>query len=266
MNHLSYLRQTTPLQDITQTTAVSGAQAIFATSLANVNQCKGQTYSFYDQLPDRFATNSLTQAFYINYVDCNTSITNATNIVQYMTMYDYICRNDVDTPDVIGLWDTGMNRSYTTGKETLITSIGATPFMASDLTQYFKIVKSTKVTLGAGATHQHRHRHNVHRTVWPVRFMRTAGAVEGLTSGTVYVIQGQPVEATAGSIGAITTGIVDLNVVSSYVAECGQKTSNRKLVTANTQANTPYQATQSTGVFKAISDSNLTTTTTTGVS
>lgn len=246
--------------DYTNATAESGCQAVFCLNMANSQQVYNAASSanWWARLPTPASNNPASQPFKINRYVAEVFITNTSNIMVELVMYDYVCRNDLYTSaspsGILGVWKDGLYYEANATTTTTPSFIGSTPFQSQLFTQYFKIVKTHRVTINPGATHTHYHTHNVHRTMYPVRFVKTTGFIEGLSSGTIFVAQGQPVEATAGSVGAVTTGIVDLNVVMKYKAELTQKYVN-KIVFAPATSNL-YQATQSVGAFKAMVDSS----------
>lgn len=256
---LEYTQNTNvnPTADFTASTATSGSACVFAVNMANSQMVYNGTTNWWSKLPNPVTSVGTVQSqpFIINKYEAFIELTNTTNIMIEVRMYDYVCRNDLytaATPSILQQWQDGLYYEAAGAVRVNTSHVDSTPYDSQLFTQYFKIVKVTKVTLYPGATHVHTHRHNVHRNFYPLRFVRTQGFIEGLSSGTIFSAVGQPVEATTGSAGAVTTGIVDLNVLVRYKAELAQKYTNKTVYAPATSQ--LYQATQATGTFKALID------------
>lgn len=237
---------------------------VFATSLGNSYQVFGAADPWYMNFPAINGTLDSDLNFRVDSIESDCVITNTTNLLNEMVIYDYVCRNDFkpsSTSNVGALyaWAAGIpyiDFGSNTAQYMKPNMIGATPFNSEIFTQYFKVVKVHKVRLGPGATHTHYHSAHLHRDMYVSRFRMSTDSVEGLTCGSIYVIKGQPVEATSGSAGSITTGIVDVDVMFKYKAIILKAITNTSIVNKLNVATTYYSATNSIGIFKAVTDTS----------
>ena len=252
----------------TKATAKSGAQAVFMTQLGDAQQVYLGTNSLFKKLPTPIATATDTQNFMVGSLQQETVISNTSNIYWQMTIYDYVARQDTDSAPVsmasdlgsvaLAYWQLGLKQQTNGATQTLFPwTVNATPFSSTLFCQFYKVIKSTKVMVGPGATHTHTMKNNVNRIYYPSRFGVSTGNVRGLTAGSLYVCVGQPVEATTAGVSyPVTTGIIDGTVVTKIKCTASQKYVNKVVFNPESSTNF-YQATQTTGAFKALLDNSL---------
>lgn len=266
---VAYVQAQTGTTDFTKSTAKSGAQAVFMTEIGTADFVFDNTISMFKQLPNPVTGQSqTTQNFRLGMLMQETSITNSSNIYWEMTCYDYVARRDtskqqpsIDACSPLHMWTWGLTYSaLATGPTTSYLypwTVKATPFQSQMFTQFYKIVKSTTVWVGPGATHTHVMKNNLNKLYYPSRFPVSSGNIQGVTCGTIWTIIGQPVEATGANAptNKVTTGIIDGTVVTKIKATASQKYANKRVY--NAQSGTSfYQATQSDGAFKALLDNS----------
>lgn len=254
----------------TKTTAKSGAQAVYVTEIGTADFIYGNDIALFKQLPNPVSGQSQqTQNFRVGSLMQETSITNSSNIYWQMTLYDYVARRDtssfqggIDKSTPLHMWSQSLHYSGATLAPTNNTypwTVKATPFQAQMFTQFYKVVKTTTVWLGPGATHTHVMKNHLNKLFYPTRFQVTTGNLQGVTCGTIWTIIGQPVEATTAAVGApankVTTGIIDGTVVTKIKATASQKYVNKRVYNPESST-TFYQATQATGAFKALLDNS----------
>jgi len=267
---VAYVQYQTGSTPFTKATSKSGCQAIFHTQLGTAAQLYSGTNSLFKKLPVPIATATDTQNFMVGALHQETVISNTSNIYWQMTIYDYVARQDTTVnPDAmttdlgqvpLAFWQLGLKQQTNGATQTLFPwTVNATPFNSTLFCQYYKIIKSTKVMVGPGATHTHIMKNNVNKVYYPSRFGVSTGNLRGLTAGSIYVCVGQPVEATntAPSVTyPVTTGIIDGTVVTKIKCTASQKYVNKVVFNPESSTNF-YQGTQTEGLFKAVLDNSL---------
>lgn len=270
----AYVQAQTGTTLFTKTTAKSGAQAVFATEIGSTDFVFDNAVSLFKQLPNPVAGQSqTTQNFRLGMLMQETSITNSSNIYWQMTLYDYVARRDtsafqaaIGAPSPLHMWAQGL--SYSQTSEGLSASslkpwtVKCTPFQSQMFVQFYKVLKTTTIWLGPGATHTHVYKNFLNKLMYPTRFPVTSGSLAGVTGGTIWTIIGQPVEATAAGVtNPVTTGIVDGTVVTKIRTTAAQRYVNKRVYNPETGTSF-YQETAATGAFKALLDNSLVYTTT----
>lgn len=251
-----YMRAPTGVE-ITNSTAMSGCQAVFHFQANNADQIYvNSNYAYWRKLPQPVSSTQETQPFIINDTTLEIQVTNTTNIYVQIKIYDYMYRKDTPAAgSLFDLWQNGLFKASKTAQTCYIFTNKVTPYDSQLFCQFIKVMKTHSVFLGPGATHTHLHKSWLKKTVYPSRFTISTGFLGGLTSGSLFTVIGQPVEATSGSAGAVTTGIVDLNVVAKLKTTLGQNYNNKVVYNPQT-ATSFYQANQTTGAFKAMIDNS----------
>lgn len=127
-------------------------------------------------------------------------------------IYDIIARRDLPTgisfPD--GAWGAGYADEG--GAASNDTIIGATPYSSDQFTQFFKVLKTTHVTLGQGQSHSHRIRFAPNRTLDQEYIKNLGPGAKGLTCFTMVVYHGLP-ENDSTTKTQVSTGQVALDCV-----------------------------------------------------
>lgn len=175
-------------------------------------------------------------------------ITNQTNDVVRLTLYDIVPRRDITNASYCppnNAWVTG--DAAAAGGTSAYQYVGSTPFQTPAFTRLYKVQKVTTLDLHTGG-------HHIHRTVGKpmLTFDKqtiteiTAGsntAIRNLTAYTMVVIHGYPVnDGTTKTNVGLANGAVDMVLVKQYkfkvmessVASISQLTSN--LVNPGTEA------------------------------
>lgn len=266
----AWVQAQTTTTAFTKSTSQSGAQAVYVTEIGDTDFIFDNPISLFKQLPNPVSGQSnSTQNFRVGYMSQETSVTNSSNIYWQMTLYDYVARRDAPrdsgvtervTP--LHLWAYGFHLSKNTLSPTsnfYPWTVKATPFQSQLFTQFYKVVKTTTVWLGPGATHTHVMKNNLNKLFYPQRFSVTKGPLQNVTAGTIWTIIGQPVEATTTTnppAYPVTTGIIDGTVVTKIRATASTKYVNKRIYNPETDTNY-YQATQATGAFKALLDNSF---------
>jgi hypothetical protein len=142
------------------------------------------------------ATNPKTQKIYLNSCRMELLMSNATNDVINVKIYDVIARRDITASSyanpavswAVGNTDEGLTNLYTT--------VGSTPFQAPGFTEFWCVQKVTDVNLHTGGHHKHT------VTIKPKRMFSdellqsvgaTAAAIAKFTAFSMIVIHGYPV-------------------------------------------------------------------------
>lgn len=125
---------------------------------------------------------------------CTRSIlTNNTNTTIFLTLYDYVCRRDSNVAKTaVDYWkDNPASGAATTDPAV----IGTTPFNAHSFTIFHKILKTTKIYLGAGESIEHIKYIQPNKLYDGSIEIYNASAnqrFKGLTHGTIAAYHGQP--------------------------------------------------------------------------
>lgn len=134
-----------------------------------------------------------------------TLLTNATNETMFITLYDYVARRDSNVAKtIVDYWK---DNKATSAATTDVNIIGTSPFNSDLLTTFHKILKVTKIYLGAGESCEHIKSFRPNRLYDGSLQGYTIGAgqtFKGLTCGTLAVVHGQPVGDSGTS--NVTTG------------------------------------------------------------
>jgi hypothetical protein len=127
-------------------------------------------------------------------------------------LYDVVARKDVGPSaiaDPVTAWAQG---DIDSGTSSAYTSVGATPFQTEVFNQYFKVMQTTRMVLGAGQQHAHHVNIDPHRLMtWPY-WNYTANGFADLTYYLVVVIHGAPANDTITQT-QVTVGQGGLNFI-----------------------------------------------------
>lgn len=266
---VAWVQYQTSTTEFTKSTSKSGAQAVFVTEIGTADFLYNNSISLFKQLPNPVTGQSQsTQNFRVGSLMQETSITNSSNIYWQMTLYDYVARRDtydslgtISKPTPLHMWAQGLYYSSNTispSSNLWPWTVKCTPFQSQMFTQFYKVVKTTTVWLGPGATHTHVMKNHLNKLLYPARFSITTGLLQNVTCGTIWTIIGQPVEATTATsppTNKVTTGIVDGTVVTKIRANAAQKYVNKRVYNPETGTNF-YQETAANGAFKALLDNS----------
>jgi len=257
---------------LTSSTAYSGCKAIFCTMVATPYQMFNSTdsssvnNSWFSAVPNWLTNSSQTAPLVPFHLTVRTEVVNTTNINCTLTMLDYEYRYDTTTTGMSGvtnpitLWAKGyLDLSTSPSSSTSVvtpslTDIGTSPFSSPIFTHFIKVMKKRSVNLSPGAVHVHTHTVHNRKSFTKINASLVTNAIAGLTGGTLFYATGQTVESTGGSPGALTPGIVDLNVTQTLDVRLYEKKGSLRNVISN--QDTFYQNTQGVGVFKALIDNS----------
>jgi len=264
---IAFLQYESGTTAFTKSNAKSGTQAIFATQMGTADNIIGAG-GLQTKLPVPVSTATGSNNFMVGALHQETVVSNTSNIYWQMTIYDYVARQDTTLSPVslasglgvvpLAYWQLGLKQQTTAATQSLFPwSVNATPFSSTLFCQFYKVIKSTKVMVGPGATHTHILKNNVNRVFYPSRFGISSGNIRGMTAGSIYVCVGQPVESTkVGVTYPVTTGIIDGTVVTKIKSTASQKYVNKVVFNPETSTSF-YQETASVGLFKALLDNSL---------
>lgn len=164
-------------------------------------------------------TGVATTRLYMKSVFTETLITNQTNDVVHMTLYDVMCRRDLTTSSTAeanyvnpnAAWVQG---SIDAGNSGAFQIVASTPFQTPGFTEYWKIVKITDVDLHSGGHHRHRvlmkpKKQISNEIVTTLSASSNTGTLGGLTVYTMIVCHGFPVNSTGTSTTSTASGKID---------------------------------------------------------
>lgn len=127
-------------------------------------------------------------------------------------IYDIIARKDVGSSsisDPVVAWAQG---DIDSGATSGYTQVGATPYQTEVFNQYFKVMQTTRVVLGAGQQHAHHVDLEPHRLMsWPY-WNYTGYGFKDLTYYCVVVLHGAPANDTMTQT-QVTVGQGGLNFI-----------------------------------------------------
>lgn len=168
-----------------------------------------------------FATNT-NYKVYMDHVIENTMITNQTNDVVKLLLYECIPRRDITSSTYSpanNAWTAGDTAS--SGGAATVNSPGSTPFQTPGFTKMWKVVKVTAINLHSGGHHVHR----VHARPRHMVDIQTITAITNnnyavlgkLSSQTLIVAHGYPTNdgTTTTNIG-LAHGALDFVTTKSY--------------------------------------------------
>lgn len=121
-------------------------------------------------------------------------LTNNTNQTMFVTLYDWVCRRDSNVAQTpVDYWEDSVAASAAATDPTLL---GTTPFDSDLFTSTFKVLKVTKIYLGAGEVCEHVKSIQLNKVYDDAIIAYTIGGnqlFKGITHGTFMVSHGQPV-------------------------------------------------------------------------
>lgn len=153
-----------------------------------------------------------------------TTFTNQTNTPTFVDIYDIVARRDIQVMgansefyDPAKCWTFG---SGTVAGNVASTRLGTTPFMSTLFTQFWKVLRVTRLNLAAGETAEHRATHKPMR-VWDhsidyvvrnsiatdttIQLTVDEGAFKNLTHYTMVVAMGAPGDPDTDSVGTLVS-------------------------------------------------------------
>lgn len=147
--------------------------------------------------------------------DCSLSITlmNQSNVPTFVDLYDIVARQDrspITGNGPLSYWGSNIASSGT-GQSS--STYGATPFNSTVFTEGFKVLKITRINMGAGETAEHRCKYTFNRVFKkeiypnPVASVEDTGSIRGLTHYVLIVTRGAPSDADDLVVGPAPTKI-----------------------------------------------------------
>lgn len=127
-------------------------------------------------------------------------------------IYDCIARKDLSTGVVANpllAWSQGDTDE---GAASEYTKIGATPFQTELFNTYWRVAKTTRVTLGAGQLHRHHVAMDVFRAMNYSYYNNAGYGFADLTYSTLLVIRGSPANDTTTQT-QVSIGECGVNIV-----------------------------------------------------
>lgn len=138
---------------------------------------------------------------YVRTVDVNYFIKNDSNVIQYLNIYTYGVKQSTPA-DLLTQWEQAPAQLTSTSDSGIVPwqMVGATPYDASLVTDYFNILKVQRVVLRPGQVHEHHIQVHLNREI-RAEMMATLtgpGNLVGLTYGNMFVFHGTPVGGGTG--------------------------------------------------------------------
>lgn len=132
------------------------------------------------------------------------------------TIYDIVARKDCSAAsisDPASAWAQAISDESTGASFSYV--VGATPFNAQAFTQYYKIVKTTKVVLGAGSVHRHVVTTRPNRILDYEYIGNTIYNIAGVSTFCMVVHNGMPAcDSTTAT--SVRLGKSTLNLIGSW--------------------------------------------------
>lgn len=138
---------------------------------------------------------------YVRTVDVNYFIKNDSNVIQYLNIYTYGVKQSTPA-NLLTQWEQAPAQLTSTSDSGIVPwqMVGATPYDASLVTDYFNILKVQRVVLRPGQVHEHHVQVHLNREI-RAEMMATItgpGNLVGLTYGNMFVFHGTPVGGGTG--------------------------------------------------------------------
>lgn len=156
----------------------------------------------------------MTTKLYLKSCNSEMMITNQTNDVVNITLYDVVARRDLTgnsanealyiTPDLA--WQQGC---IDAGASSVYSTVGSTPFQTPGFTEFFKIRKITHVDLHSGGHHRHRQIYDsrcMFSNEIVTELASSGGVLGGRSAFTLVVAHGFPVNSTGTSTVSTASG------------------------------------------------------------
>lgn len=186
-------------------------------------------YSAYSSLQAN-STVQNTAKFFLKQCKGEIMITNQTNDLVNMTLYDVVARRDSSVGyeyDPVSAWENGIaDAGVSNGYRT----VGNTPFGVPLFTTFWKVLKVTKVDLHSGGHHRHtvliKPQRILSREIWAGTGLGSASyssCIGGVTHYTVAVCHGYPVHVTGGTSVSTAKGQIDFVSKREYEWEVIQQ-------------------------------------------
>lgn len=146
----------------------------------------------------------------------NLEMANSSAGAAVIIIYDCISRRDVASSSIYtpsNAWAAGISNE---GVSNGATNVGSVPFESDLFTQFWKVVKQTKIILASGEVHKHCF------SMTPKQLLHTSyvatygtyGNFRDLTYCPLVVVHGMPVH-DSGTLTAVTSGAIDLDVTNN---------------------------------------------------
>lgn len=135
-------------------------------------------------------------------------------------LYDLTVRRDVTVADQgalnpLSAWSTGLTEDASGSSTTVAarTNLGSTPFDSKLFTQYYKVMKTTKLILSQGASHIHKV-HIKGSRMMDAALVNREQYLRGLTHLTIAVVNGFPLNDQTTKTN-VTTGVAAVDFVTT---------------------------------------------------
>lgn len=162
---------------------------------------------------------AVTVKIYLKTLVAEHLLTNQTNDVVHLTMYDVVARRDqyngssYITPT--GAWTQG---DIDASQSSAYQIVGSTPFQTPGFTEYWKIVKITELDLHSGGHHRHKVFVSPKKLISNevINQIGSNGVIKDLTCFTMVVCHGFPDNSTGTSTVSTAPGKVDMVTKKQY--------------------------------------------------
>nr|WAE42164.1 MAG: capsid protein [Cressdnaviricota sp.] len=185
-------------------------------------------------------TAAKTTKLYLKKLNAEALITNQTNDVVHMILYDCVARRDIFDAAYADPYNAWLQGGADAGLSSSCIYVGSNPFQTPGFTEFYKVIKVTNVDLHSGGHHRHKVKISPNKMMSNEviqEFITESFATIGkLTCFTLAVCHGYPTNATAGSVVSTASGKIDYVWRCQYEWEAVQ--ANRTTVTVENNLTT----------------------------
>lgn len=175
-----------------------------------------------------------------------TTFTNQSNGNAYVDIYDLVARRDMGSATSPStMWTNGLDQTNDpfnataagNGVQLQSFAVGSTPFQSQVFCRYWKVLKVTRLCLGAGETAEHVTKMSPMKK-WNMQWNTSDGTTNptyfrGLTHVTMMVVRGQPTDLASDSTIGITMPEIVYNTTETYATSNFPGTGTLNYQTAN---------------------------------